>query len=165
MKPEKIVIVGSPGAGKTTIASRLSQELNLPHHQVDHVAYMPSWKRRQNDEIIKLATKQVKGEKWISDGIYIKTIPARIKNADLIIYVKSNPVVCAWRVTKRWVNGGSYQAPGCPSKVDYPFLKYILWTYPFFHKKQILNMLDKQNQAPVISIKTYNEIENYINER
>lgn len=125
---------------------------------------MPGWRRRDDSEIIELAAEQIKGDTWISDGIYIKTVPARIKDADLIIYVKSDPMTCAWRVIKRWLKGGSYQAEGCPSKADFPFLKYILWIYPRFHKQQILNMLREQQKALVIYVKTYDEIEGYLHE-
>ncbi len=119
---------------------------------------MPGWKRRSDDEILDLVKEQLKGQSWISDGIYVKTVPLRIKDADLIIYVKSNPVICAWRVTKRWLKGGSYQAEGCPSKVSFSFLEYILWIYPRFHKKEILGMLNAQDKASVLLVRNYSDI-------
>ncbi|HTE18391.1 MAG TPA: AAA family ATPase, partial [Armatimonadota bacterium] len=41
--PRRIVVVGSSGAGKSTMAAALSQRLGLPHIELDALRHGPNW--------------------------------------------------------------------------------------------------------------------------
>lgn len=69
----RIVVVGSSGSGKTTMARRLGRELDLPAIELDAINWQPGWRGLDQDDPeefkrrVELATQ---GERWSSDGNY-----------------------------------------------------------------------------------------------
>lgn len=75
MTPRRIHVTGGPGAGKSRLAQRLSEQLGLPYHNLDGIALdlqadMPKpvdfealMSRR-----LPLSQRLAAEEAWISDG-------------------------------------------------------------------------------------------------
>lgn len=42
----KIIIIGTTGSGKSTVAKKLSEKLNVPHIQLDFLFWKPNWEQR-----------------------------------------------------------------------------------------------------------------------
>lgn len=65
---QRIVVVGSSCAGKTTFARRLAATLNLLHTSLDDLFWRPGWQHR--DDFVERVTDVVAGERWIVEGNY-----------------------------------------------------------------------------------------------
>jgi adenylate kinase family enzyme len=50
----KILIIGCPGAGKTTLSHKISEQSNLPITHLDHLYWQPKWIRRDIEESDRL---------------------------------------------------------------------------------------------------------------
>jgi len=64
----RIIIIGSSCAGKTTLARKLSAKLNMPHIELDQLFWLPEWKQRPQDEFRSLVSDAIAAERWISCG-------------------------------------------------------------------------------------------------
>ena len=70
---QRILIVGSTNSGKTTLAIKLSNELDLPHVELDSLNWQAEWVSLQQTDPevfrgkIRAATE---GERWIISGNY-----------------------------------------------------------------------------------------------
>lgn len=76
---KKIIIVGSPGAGKSTFARKLRDMTGLPLYYLDmlfHRADRTTASREEFDERLK---KIVEQDEWIIDGNYQRTLPLRFE--------------------------------------------------------------------------------------
>ncbi|BAY82343.1 hypothetical protein NIES267_18220 [Calothrix parasitica NIES-267] len=40
--PQRICVIGTSGAGKTTLALQVSQKLNIPHFELDSLFWEPN---------------------------------------------------------------------------------------------------------------------------
>jgi adenylate kinase family enzyme len=71
--PLRIVVVGTSGAGKTTLARRLAARLGLPHIELDAINWQPGWRdlaRHDPELFIRRVSEAVQTEAWVADGNY-----------------------------------------------------------------------------------------------
>jgi adenylate kinase family enzyme len=69
----RIVVVGTSGAGKTTLARRIAARLKLPHLELDAINWQSGWRdltRHDPEEFVRLVTAAIQAETWVADGNY-----------------------------------------------------------------------------------------------
>ncbi|MEM7595826.1 MAG: AAA family ATPase, partial [Cyanobacteria bacterium P01_A01_bin.83] len=129
---KRIAIIGSCGAGKSTLARTLGNKLNIPVIHLDTYYWHPGWQETDANQWVEIHQNLVKGDHWIIDGNYGGTIDTRLTKADTIIWLDFNRYLCLWRVFKRY-----FQYPGkvrpdmaeeCPERLNWNFLLYV-WNF------------------------------------
>lgn len=93
----KITIIGNCSSGKTTLAKRISKELNIPHLQLDRLwLKYEGHKIKRGDlekkDIVRSYLRKevedfIKQDSWVSDGWYKRVQPLIAERADQIIYL------------------------------------------------------------------------------
>ncbi len=101
---ERVVIVGSAGTGKTTLATALAERLDLRHVELDALHWGPNWqlptvKKFQNK--VSLATST---DRWVADGNYSKSRQIVWSRAQAIIWLDLPLLLIVWRLIKRGVS-------------------------------------------------------------
>jgi adenylate kinase family enzyme len=69
----RIVVVGTSGAGKTTLARRIAALLKLPHIELDAINWQSGWRdltRHDPAEFARRVNEAVLAEAWVVDGNY-----------------------------------------------------------------------------------------------
>lgn len=154
---ERIIIIGCPGSGKSTLGKKLAKTLNLPLVHLDQLFWRENWACIPNEEFDALLLCELKKDKWILDGNFHRTLDLRLDYCDAVILLNYPTLVCYFRVIKRIIaNAGktrSDMTEGCPERFDREFLKYVL----SFKKKKLPKIKDalaKRNEVKVIEIKS-----------
>lgn len=165
---KKIILIGSGGAGKSTLARQLSEKLSVPVHHLDALFWKPNWVAVPRDEQRIVQYTLVKKETWIIDGNYGGTMDIRLEAADTIIFLDIHRVICVYRAFKRKLQYRNKTRPdmgaGCKEKVDPNFLKWI-WNYPRTKRPDILRKLQQLSEEKrVIILKTPKEVKRFIEE-
>ena len=94
MNAKKIMIIGSPGSGKSTFARKLRDKSGLPLFYLDMIKHKPDRTEILREEFnIKLA-EIIKMSEWIIDGNYQRTLEVRMEKADTIILFDLPTEVC-----------------------------------------------------------------------
>jgi adenylate kinase family enzyme len=87
-KPGKrIAIIGATGSGKTTLAQRLGDLLNLKLIELDALHWMPGWTEKPWDEIRSELDPMTRQNNWITDGNYGQVRDLIWPRADTIIWL------------------------------------------------------------------------------
>ena len=69
-RPGTLPVVGTCGAGKTTVARALAGRLDLQHVELDALSWGPNW-TPQSAEVFRLAvSRAVAADRWVVDGNY-----------------------------------------------------------------------------------------------
>jgi adenylate kinase family enzyme len=127
---KRILIIGNPGSGKTSLAARLSELLNLPFISLDRHYWKSGWVPTPLEEWRKQVAELVAGDKWIIDGNYDSSSDIRFPRAEAIIFLDFPTYICLWRAMRRMICSYGKVRPdmaeGCPERFDWPFIKWIL---------------------------------------
>src|SRR2546423_1075672 len=122
---QRVVILGSGGAGKSTLARRLGLATGLPVIHLDAEYWQPGWIEPERDQWDQRVSELAAGEQWIMDGNFSRTLDVRLRACDTIIFLDVPRLLCLQRVIRRWWrNRGQVRddmAPECPEKIDWEF--------------------------------------------
>jgi len=101
MTPQRIMILGLPGAGKSTFASQLAQQLNLPLYHLDKYFFVRNWVERDREEFLHIQQQWVDQDRWIIDGNALNSLEMRYRQADLVLYFCKPRALCMLRLIHR----------------------------------------------------------------
>ncbi len=98
----KILIIGNGGTGKSTLAHKMGQELNLPVTHLDLIMWDKDWNRTTEKEFTRQLAAITPSKNWIIEGWgYHSTLYDRIEKADVIVYLRFPLAFCLKSVRKR----------------------------------------------------------------
>jgi hypothetical protein len=97
----RVLVVGSPGAGKSTLTRRLALATDLPVRHLDDEYWGPGWSRPDRGEWVRRQRVLVGADRWIIDGNHLPTMPLRAGRASLIVLVDAATSTCLVRVLGR----------------------------------------------------------------
>ena len=138
----RVLVIGCPGAGKTTLARKLAERSTLPLVHLDLHYWRPGWQLPDSKEwraqVIALAAAPA----WIMDGNYSNTYDIRMPRADTLIWLDYPRSICMRRVLLRTLTGygrtRSDLPESCPERFDIPFFRYV-WDFQEKHRPRIEN--------------------------
>ena len=87
MRMQRIVIVGTTGSGKTTLARQISQRLVIPHVELDALHWDTNWTPAPLPVFQERTTQALNGDAWIVDGNYSKVRNILWSRADTIVWL------------------------------------------------------------------------------
>ena len=162
----RILVIGSGGAGKTTVAKEIARRTGLPLIHLDQLFWHPGWAPTPDPEWDDITDELIERDAWVMDGNYGRTLTKRLAAADTVVFLDLPRIVCTWRILKRRLRhiGGSRPdvAPGCPEQVNWEFVRWV-WTYPSRRRPGILKQLDAlKKQKTIIVVRNANDIRTFL---
>ena len=84
-RPRRVIVAGVSGVGKTTLAGRISDILDIPHTEIDGLFHGENWTPRES--FLSDVRALVAGEAWVTEWQYSLARPLLAERADLLIWL------------------------------------------------------------------------------
>jgi adenylate kinase family enzyme len=145
----RILIVGSAGAGKSTLSRKLGEVLNIPVVHLDKHYWKPGWVATEKQEWDQMVIEETRKEQWIIDGNYSRTLELRMERADTVIFLDMPRWLCLYRILKRRIQYHGRTRPDlnkeCPEQLDFEFVRWV-WNFPKHSRNKIVSTLKKSSE-------------------
>jgi adenylate kinase family enzyme len=149
----RVLVVGSGGAGQSTLAARVGERTGLPVVHRDALYWHPGWTPTAPEAWRAAVAALVAADAWVMDGNYGGTLDIRLRACDTVVFLDLPRLVCLARVIGRWARyrGRSRpdMAPGCPERLTWEFLRWV-WEYPSRRRPALLQRLAACDREVVV---------------
>ena len=141
-----MAILGSGGAGKTTVALELGERTGLPVVHLDLLNWAPGWVPRPHEEFRVALADAVADDRWILDGNFLEGDAGdpRFGRADTVVFLDLPRRTSIRRAVARRVRDRGKQRPdlpeGCEEEIELWFLRWM-WSYPNKVRPRVLAIL------------------------
>jgi adenylate kinase family enzyme len=143
----RIVVTGTSGAGKTTLARSLAARLALPHIELDAINWQAGWRdlvRHDPPEFVRRVTEAAQAERWVADGNYGPVRDMLWRRATHLVWLDYERPVIMRRViarslyrvvmrTELWPGTGNRERWGFLLQASHP----IRWAWSTWRHRRI----------------------------
>ena len=101
-EPRRVIVVGGPGSGKTTVAGALARRLGVDHVELDALWWGPDWTPVPVDAFTARVRAATAGDSWVLDGNYFDVVPDLVwPLADTLVWLDLPRARCVARTLLR----------------------------------------------------------------
>lgn len=157
----KIIVIGCPGAGKSTFARKLRDVTGLPLYYLDMLWHKPDQTNISREEFDIRLYEIVKSDRWIIDGNYLRTLEMRLNECDTVFFMDYPLEICLEGATSR-IGKKREDLPWIETEFDEEFRQWIV-DFSKDQLPQIYELLEKyQDGRNIIIFKSREEADDYI---
>ena len=88
------MVIGSPGAGKSTFARKLRDETGISLYYLDLLWHRPDRTNVEREEFDARLAQILEKDRWIIDGNYLRTLETRMRACDTVFLLDYPMEVC-----------------------------------------------------------------------
>lgn len=158
---KKVIVIGSPGSGKSTFARKLRDKTGLPLYYLDMIWHKPDKTNVSREEFDERLGEILSGESYIIDGNYSRTLERRFEACDTVFFMDIPVEECLKGAAER-IRKKREELPWLETEFSPEFREWIL-TFPKRSLPDIIALIEKyKNEKEIIIFKTRAEADGYI---
>ncbi|MDD6144308.1 MAG: isopentenyl transferase family protein [bacterium] len=162
---QRVLIIGSNGAGKSTFSYQLAQRTGLPLIHLDQIYWRECWQVTPRDAFLRRMEQAAKEECWIIEGNNVSSLDQRLPYADTVFWFEFSPLICILGILKReWQYRGKVRPDmpdRCVSRLDFSFLRYA-WLFNRRNRTRIRGLLAKYPHLHIIRFTNRRHVRQYL---
>ena len=147
---KKVIVIGSPGSGKTTFSEKLKNLTKLPLFYLDAIWHRPDRTHISREEYDERLSEILSMDEWIIDGNYQRTMETRLKICDTVFLFDLSVKDCIDGAVSR-LGKERYDVPWIDTELD-PALKTEIEQFPEKNLPKIYELLDKYKEGMEIVV-------------
>ncbi len=157
---QKVLVIGCPGAGKSTFSRALRDKTGLPLFHLDMLFWNADKTNISREEFDQKLSDILKQDQWIIDGNYGRTLETRLKECDTVFLLDFSVSVCLAGAESR-IGKPREDMPWTEQEFDAEFKEWIT-DFPKKELPHVYALLGKYKNKNIIIFKSHNEIVRFL---
>ena len=157
---QKVIVIGCPGAGKSTFARALAAKTGLPLYHLDLFFWREDKTTVPRAEFLRHLHHVLREDAWIIDGNYGSTMELRMAACDTVFFLDYSTDLCLESVRAR---RGKPRAdmPWIEEEEDAEFMKFIS-RFAVDRRPKILALLQQYPQKNIHVFQNRDQADAYL---
>ena len=158
---QRVMVIGCPGAGKSSFARALRDLSGLPLTYLDMLFHRPDRTTAPREEFDAALRETAAQPRWIIDGNYQRTLPLRFALCDTVFFFDLPMEPCLEGARAR-VGRAREDMPWVEERFDPDFAQYIR-DFPTDQRPAILELIGQyRDEKRIVTFQTRAEGEGYL---
>ena len=147
---ERVLVIGSPGAGKSRFARGVREKSGLPLYYLDMIWHLPDRTTVTREEFDRRLEEILREDRWIIDGNYGRTLERRLMRCDTV-FLLDLPVEVCLEGAKERVGKQREDLPWKEEELDPEFRRWII-DFPKEQLPRIYELLEQYKEGRQIVV-------------
>ena len=158
---KKVIVIGCPGSGKSTVSRALHNKTGIPLYHLDMMFWNADKTTVEKEVFLERLSDVLEKDEWIIDGNYSSTMELRMTACDTVIFLDYPLAICLDGIRERRGKPRS-DMPWIETEEDAKFIEFIE-KYNDEQRPKVLELLEKYREGRNIFIfKSRVEAEEFI---
>ena len=158
---KKVIVIGCPGSGKSTVSRALHNKTGIPLYHLDIMYWNADKTTVEKSVFLERLSAVLEKDEWIIDGNYGSTMKLRMAACDTVIFLDYPLDVCLDGIKERRGKPRS-DMPWIETEEDSEFIEFIK-NYNEQQKPKVLELLKKHSDKNIIIFKSREQADAFLN--
>jgi len=160
---KKIIVIGRPGSGKSTLSKELHRRTGLPLYHLDMMYWNADRTNVEKNIFLERLSAVLEEDEWIIDGNYQSTMELRIQKCDTVIFLDYPLDICFEGILERRGKPRSDMPWIEPEQYDEEFIESTK-NYNLQNRPQVMKLLDAYSYKNILIFKNRNEADDFLSQ-
>ena len=157
---KKIIVIGCPGSGKSTLSRALHHKTDIPLYHLDMMYWNTDKSTVEKSVFLERLSAVLEKDEWIVDGNYTSTMELRIQACDTVIFLDYPLDICLNGVKERKGKARD-DMPWIESEEDAEFIEFIK-SYHDQQRPRVMNLLEKYGEKNIIIFNSREQADEFL---
>ena len=158
---KKVIVIGCPGSGKSTVSRALHNKTGIPLYHLDMMYWNADKTTVEKSVFLERLSAVLEKDEWIIDGNYGSTMELRMAACDTVIFLDYPLDVCLDGIKERRGKPRS-DMPWIETEEDAEFIEFIR-NYNEQQKPKVLELLEKYSDKNIVIFKSREQADAFLN--
>ena len=158
---KKVIVIGCPGSGKSTVSRALHNKTGIPLYHLDMMYWNADKTTVEKSVFLERLYAVLEKDEWIIDGNYGSTMELRMAACDTVIFLDYPLDVCLGGIKERRGKPRS-DMPWIETEEDSEFIEFIK-NYNEQQQPKVLELFEKYSDKTIIIFKSREQADAFLN--
>ena len=158
---KKVIVIGCPGSGKSTVSWALHNKTGIPLYHLDMMYWNADKTTVEKSVFLERLSVVLEKDEWIIDGNYGSTMELRVAACDTVIFLDYPLDVCLDGIRERRGKPRS-DMPWIETEEEAEFIEFIK-SYKEQQKPKVFELLEKYSDKNIIIFESREQADAFLN--
>ncbi len=158
---KRIIVIGCPGSGKSTLSRELHNKTALPLYHLDMMYWNEDKTTVEKPVFLKRLSAVLEKDEWIIDGNYASTMEMRMEKCDTVIFLDFPLDTCLKGIAERRGKPRSDMPWTESEESDREFIEFVK-NYNLQMRPQVIELVNKYSYKNILIFNNRSDVNSFL---